>query len=171
VNHVIATRVRFALRHPEAGDGLARHLNRMPVVSECAVAWGERRIPVSKGRHHGGYASLFPCQPVLRFESELERRVLKQFASIPGCAALATQPVTIRFWLDGRSRRYTPDVLVVFEFVPKELAIIGFRRFTFVEVKPLGFAGDPADLWSARRQALEKALGIPLVRFPHRGGN
>lgn len=170
MNHILVKQLRMALRNPKAVDELLLHLETRRVPTNCHVTWGERHVPLSRGRHHGGYASLFPRQPVLRFESDLERRVLKQLAAVPTCIALATQPVTVRFRFNSRPRRYTPDVLVIFESVPTALAATGCRRFTFVEVKPPNFADNAPGLWSARCDALEETLGIPLVRLPQRGG-
>ena len=170
MNRTIEKQVRMALRHPKAAEELLLQVKNSRIPENCQVTWGERRVPVSRGRHHGGYASLFPRQPVLRFESDLERRVLKQFASVSACIALATQPVTIRFRFEGRTRRYTPDVLVILESVPDEWGAAGFQRFTLVEVKPLNFADDSPRLWSARCDAFESTLRIPLVRFPLNGG-
>lgn len=129
------------------------------------VAWGERRVPLSYGRHHTGRISTFVGQPLLRTESHLERLALQHFAGLPGCRALLTQPLTIRFDFRGTQRRYTPDLLVLLDPVPIDLARAGFDQLTLVEVKPVRARMD-IELWTARACALRDALGLALVRFP-----
>ena len=129
------------------------------------VAWGERRIPLSYGHHHGGRVSAFPGEPLLRTESHLERLALQHFAGLPGCRALLTQPLTIRFDFRGTRRRYTPDLLVLLDPVPVDLARAGFDPLTLIEVKPLRARMD-LELWTARACALREVLSLPLVRFP-----
>jgi len=166
MNHNIHKQVCFALRCPDATAELMQHLRQIRVPAEISIAWGERRIPLSKGRHHGGYVSLYPMQPVLRYESDEERRALKHLASLKESAAVATQPLTVRFKFNEKLRHYTPDALIVLTVVPAHLARAGFDQFTLVEVKPLDVPEDQPDLWRARRKALREALGMPLVRFP-----
>ena len=166
MHSTIQKQIRLALRHPDAVALLIQHLGQFHASSEFSIAWGARRVPLSRGRHHGGYVSLYPRQPVLRFESNEERRALKTLASMPESIAIATQPLTVRFSFNGKPRRYTPDALVVLTSVPTWLARAGFDRFTLVEVKPLDVPEDQANLWRARRKALRDTVGMPLVRFP-----
>lgn len=135
---------------------------------DTAVAWGERRIPLSHGWHHGGRVSAFPGEPLLRTESHLERSALQHFAGLPGCRALLTQPLTIRFDFRGTRRRYTPDLLVLLDPVPVDLSRAGFDQLTLIEVKPPRARMD-VELWAARACALRDALGLSLVRFPFFG--
>lgn len=171
MTHIISKGIRIALRCPRAVEELKLHLERNRVPdTDCQITWGERRIPLSRSRHHGGYVSVFEKQPVLRVESELERQVLKVFAAASECIALATQPITARFRFAGRVRRYTPDVLLVLASVPVHWKQAGIERFTLVEVKPIGAPQICPDLWAARCTAVRDALAMPLVRFPLQGG-
>lgn len=163
----LTQQVRFALRCPDAVETLAQHLQRHQKARNSQINWGARRVPLSKGRHHGGYASLFLNQPLLRFESELERRVLKALASMPQCMALATQPLTLRFQFGRGFRLYTPDILLVLDDVPTAWIQLGIERFTLIEVKPLDIVVSD-DLWKSRSRALRRGVGMPLIRFPLR---
>lgn len=162
----ISNKLRYSQRHPAALDDLHAHLKNVLVVPDAPVAWGERRIPLSRARHHGGYVSTFPGQPLLRFESELERQVLRFLASRQECMALATQPVTFWFPFNGQMRRYTPDILVVMKIVPQDWVDIGLERIALIEVKPPRFRKLDPVLWAARCLVAKRALDMPLIRFP-----
>lgn len=129
------------------------------------LKWGFRRVPLSRGRHHGGYVCAFRNQPILRVESALERRVLKALSADRACIALATQPVTIQWAWRGSLRRYTPDILVMFDVLPDRWQSSGMERSTLIEVKPDRFYVED-DLWRERIRIIRVALGIPLMRLP-----
>ena len=157
--------VRVAYRDANGQSLLFALLNQFLPPHRLPVTWGERRVPLSHGRHHGGRVSAFFGEPLLRTESHLERLALQHFAGLPGCKALLTQPLTIRFWYRGSQRRYTPDLLVLLDPVPVDLSRAGFDPLTLIEVKPLHARMD-LELWTARACALREALRLPLVRFP-----
>lgn len=87
--------LRIACRNPSTRDKLALLLKERGSAAGVELKWGFRRVPLSRGRHHGGYVCAFRGQPLLRVESALERHVLRALAADPGCEALATQPVTV----------------------------------------------------------------------------
>src|SRR5579859_3563273 len=59
-----------------------------------------------------------------------------RLARQPHLVAIHAQPFTLHYQDHGRRRRYTPDLLVVFEQVPRHLRRRGFDRWTAIEVKP-----------------------------------
>lgn len=48
----------------------------------------------------------------MAYESSLERAFLQQCDFDPSIADFQSQPFQLRYWLDGRERGYTPDVLI-----------------------------------------------------------
>ena len=157
--------LRIACRNPSVMDELAS-LQKPPADTvDVVLKWGFRRVPLSRGRHHGGYVSAFLGQPVVRVESVLERRVVKTLAAEPMCVAIATQPVTMQWVWNGMNRRYTPDVLVIFKHLPSAWQHLGMERISLVEVKPTRFSIDD-DLWTERVRIVKQSMGIPLVRLP-----
>ncbi|WP_184417470.1 hypothetical protein [Rhodanobacter sp. MP7CTX1] len=156
--------LRIACRNPSTKDELASLLKERIRTEGVELKWGFRRVPLSRGRHHGGYVCAFRCQPLLRVESALERHVLRALAADQGCVALATQPVTIQWTWRGTVRRYTPDVLVMLCDVPEPWSAVGLERLSLVEVKPTRFSVDD-DLWVERVRVIKEALNMPLVRL------
>lgn len=64
------------------------------------------------------------------FESSLERDWIEQLDFLPEVVALQVQPFTLKYDLDGRSRKYTPDVAAV--WAPGD----GSQETVIYEVKP-----------------------------------
>lgn len=156
--------LQIALRSSSMLDGLVSDINALEEKEEVEVRWGARRIPLSRGRHHGGYVCAFRGQPLLRVESALERRVIRALVAEPGCMALATQPMTIQWTWRDKVRRYTPDVLVMIDELPPAWRALGLDRLSLIEVKPARFFVDD-DLWLERIRVVQDALGMPLVRL------
>ena len=77
--------LRIACRNPSTRDKLALLLKERGSAAGVELKWGFRRVPLSRGRHHGGYVCAFRGQPLLRVESALERHVLRALAADPGC--------------------------------------------------------------------------------------
>jgi hypothetical protein len=69
-------------------------------------------------------------------ESALESQVVRYLSRQPLLVAIHAQPFTLHYQEQGRRRRYTPDLLVVFARVPRHLKRKGFDRWTAIEVKP-----------------------------------
>lgn len=128
--------LRVACRRPSMRAELNDFIQKLPGSEGIALRWGFRRIPLSHGRHHGGYVCAFRGEKLVRVESALERSVVKMLVADPACMAIATQPVTINWSWNGATRRYTPDILVIFEAVPERWRKLGFERLSIVEVKP-----------------------------------
>jgi hypothetical protein len=97
--------------------------------------WGARAIPLSRASHVCGRVPLAVTSSV-EVESQLERRVVRYLARQPHLVAIHAQPFTLHYSEQGRRRRYTPDLLVVFDRVPRHLLRRGFDRWTAIEVKP-----------------------------------
>jgi len=158
------TTLRIALRSSSVLDNLVSDVNAIQKKEGVDVHWGARRIPLSRGRHHGGYVCAFRGQPLLRVESALERHVLRALVAEPGCMALATQPMTIQWTWRGTVRRYTPDVLAMLCELPPSWRALGLDRLSMIEVKPARFSVDD-DLWVERVRIIQDVLGMPLVRL------
>jgi len=163
--NILRTRLRVACRNPSVLDEVAALIARPPASAVIGLTWGHRRVPLSRGRHHGGYVCAFRGQPLLRVESALERRVVKALASTPACVALVTQPVTVNWTWKGAVRRYTPDILVMFDEVPDEWRQLGLARLSLIEVKPARFTMNE-ELYAEHTRSIRAALGMPLVRLP-----
>lgn len=156
--------LRIALRSSSVLDNLVSDIKALEKKEGIDVRWGARRIPLSRGRHHGGYVCAFRGQPLLRVESALERHVLRALVAEPRCMALATQPMTILWTWRGTVRRYTPDVLAMLCEMPPSWRALGLDRLSLIEVKPARFFVDD-DLWAERVRVIQHALGMPLVRL------
>ena len=157
--------LRIAYRNSSAMDEFVVLRQGRTNNTGVELKWGFRRVPLSRGRHHGGYVCAFRNQPILRVESALERHVLKALSAEAACIALATQPVTIQWVWRGALRRYTPDILAMFDVLPDRWHASGMERSTLIEVKPDRFYVED-DLWRERIRIIRVALGIPLMRLP-----
>lgn len=128
------------------------------------VIWGVRKIPLSHGRHHIGRIVPRQGHSALAVESSEERLVALALAKRPQFQRLTSQPVTIWFNYQGRTRRYTPDFCAWFSpRAPKDLALRGAKRETFIEVKPAHRALIDPNTWSLLRQVVWAATAIPLI--------
>ena len=106
-----------------------------PTSSRYTLDWGARTIPLSRASHVCGRVPLVVKSSV-EVESQLERRVVRYLADQPHLIAIHSQPFTFHYHHEGHGLRYTPDLLVVFDRVPRRLRRRGFDRWTAVEVKP-----------------------------------
>jgi hypothetical protein len=123
------------------------------------LVWAFRVVPNARcGRHRTGYVVTWPGQPLLKCESQLERRVLHALASNSACVGLATQPLTLWYRWNGRNYRYTPDILGI--FTPSSATPPTVRLF---EVKPLARLAAFKTRLSRHSIALEKAVAMPLT--------
>src|ERR1700693_4918257 len=69
-----------------------------------------RRIPLSRRSHVIGFQAL--ATGLAEHESALERDFVTLSSFADAGAVVTSQPVTIRFEHEGRTRRYTPDFRV-----------------------------------------------------------
>lgn len=157
--------LRVACRNASMQDEFNRIVENTSAPDGVEVQWGFRRIPLSRGRHHGGYVCAFRGQPLVRVESNLERTVVKALAADPACALVATQPLSLWWRWKGVRRRYTPDILVAFDAVPDAWKTMGLERLSLVEVKPPRVE-IASDLEAEHARVIHAALGMPLVRLP-----
>lgn len=73
-------------------------------------------------------------QNAVAFESSLEQDFLLLLEFDRGVLRYASQPITIRWEIDGRKRRYTPDVLI--EYTADMMERYPHLKPTLFEVKP-----------------------------------
>lgn len=157
--------LKVAYRHPSVKDQVEAVLTTSSADPNITVLWNHRRVPLSYGRHHAGYLCAFRGQPMLRVESELERRVLRELADNPSCHALATQPATFEWHEAGRACRYTPDALALLDSPPAHWVAWGLNKLCLIEVKPPAVVIEP-QIWDQRCRVVAAALGLPLIRLP-----
>lgn len=157
--------LRMACRRPAVRAELSDMIDTMPVCENIVLRWGFRRIPLSRGHHHGGYVCAFRGEKLVRVESALERAVVKTLVADSACVAVVSQPVTIDWLWHSSRRRYTPDILVMFDVVPDPWRRLGFERTSIIEVKPTDVWID-SDLNTEHTRVVRMALGMPLIRLP-----
>jgi TnsA endonuclease N terminal len=123
-----------------------------------------RTIPPSHRSITGSLPTRFPARQ-LHYESKLERDFLILLEIDTGLEAITTQPVTLDLEVEGRRRRYTPDILATW-WVDAHFSY-GKRRVAF-EVKPLSILKrDYADLApklrAAKRYFASRGIGFRVV--------
>jgi hypothetical protein len=128
-----------------------------------AVEWQVRRIPLSYGKHSPGQLAVVPRPFSVPFESLLERDAIAFLSARPGFRFVAAQPLTISYVEKGVSRRYTPDLLVVFDPVGESLKSLGFKKWTIVEVKPASMAARDAAAIRERLDRVSRMTGLAGV--------
>lgn len=123
-----------------------------------------RIIPPSHRSITGSLPTRFPTKQ-LHYESKLERDLLIMLEIDTGIETLVTQPVTIDLVIEGRRRRYTPDILAVWW----DDARLPFGKSKVVfEVKPYAILKrDYADLAPKYRTAKSyfnaKGVGFRVI--------
>ena len=100
-----------------------------------------RRIPLSRRSHVTGFRPL--DGEAVEHESGLERDFVLLTRFLDPSAAITSQPITIMFESDGRTRRYTPDFRVV-----------SGGRSDLIEIK---YRADLRAQWARLRPAFEAA--------------
>jgi TnsA endonuclease N terminal len=108
-----------------------------------------RRIPLSRRPHVTGFQPL--ATGTAAHESALERDFVTLTSFLDAGAAITSQPMTISFVGNGRSRRYTPDFRVAWSDGRLDLVEIKYRadlRANWLQLKP-GFAA--ARCWIRER--------------------
>lgn len=135
-------------------------------VEPCCIQrilYDQRRVPLSYGRHMTGVHPARPDIGPVEFESQLEARAISLLARFTELAGLRSQPLTLVYRSRGSMLRYTPDFHVSLIRVPDELAVLGFERETYVEVKPWRRAAAQETLLARKFSALRQATGLPVV--------
>jgi hypothetical protein len=123
-----------------------------------------RTIPPSHRSITGSLPTRYPPRQ-LHYESKLERDFLILLEIDPGIETVVTQPITIDLVVDGRRRRYTPDVLAVWW---DDVALPHGRSRVVFEVKPYAILKrDYADLApkyrAARSYFAAKGVGFRVI--------
>lgn len=92
-----------------------------------------RHIPSSQ-RYLRGRVATVKSTDAVAFESSLEQDFLLLLEFDRGVLRYASQPIAIRWDIDGHKRRYTPDVLI--EYTKDMIERYPHLKPTLVEVKP-----------------------------------
>jgi TnsA-like endonuclease N terminal len=108
-----------------------------------------RRIPLSRRSHVTGFRPL--DGEAVEHESALERDFVLLTRFLDPSAAITSQPITITFESEGRTRRYTPDFRVVTG-----------RGSELVEIK---YRADLRAQWTRLRPAFEAARKTERFRI------
>lgn len=153
----------LAFAHRPLASSAVATMRAEPRPKLIAVQSGFRRVPLSYGRHHGGYAITWPGAPSVRVESAEEARVVHALVARPECRDIITQPLTAWYEWRGRIRRYTPDLAVTFSSVPRDLQAMGAESRCLVEVKPFGRERLTPAVWEAMCDVIRAATGRPLI--------
>lgn len=122
-----------------------------------------RRVPLSRGRHHGGRIFLNHDHEMVRVESHEEAVVAKVLGGRPDFCRLLSQPLTVWFRWQGRVHRYTPDLEVWLNPISARSCASALGAHFLVEVKPENWTGSGEGVWGARAKALNDAVGLPLI--------
>jgi len=101
-------------------------------------------------------------------ESDLEAEAVAFFTQQPDLAAIHSQPFTINYSDHGAPRRYTPDLLVVFNRLSRVLVQLGFQRWTVVEVKAASLLDANREDIARRLAAVRTLLGFATVLLTER---
>jgi hypothetical protein len=122
-----------------------------------------RRVRATKGGHIRGYEPLGAGRRSVVFESLLERAVIRALVRFPQLRDIRAQPMTVRYTLGGKLRRYTPDFLVLLSEVPPELKALGFGLHTIVEAKAAALFAFDRERVELGIRALIQARREPVV--------
>ncbi len=132
------------------------------------IAWSARTIPLSRARHACGRVPWQPAATAIDVESDLEARATRLLTRERGLVALHSQPFTL-FYRDGcRRRRYTPDLLAVFDRLSPSLVRLGFGRWTVVEIKPESKLDEVAEDLARHHRAVREQLGFATAIITER---
>jgi hypothetical protein len=126
---------------------------------------GVRRIPLSRRSHIIGFQALHPPGSV-EHESALERDFTTITSFRDASAKIVSQPITLSF-LDGpRSRRYTPDFLVLWSDGTSELIEVKYREDLKKQWRQLRPALIAARAWAQEHGATLRIATERTIRGP-----
>lgn len=131
-----------------------------PIITN--VDWRVRKVPLKKGSIRGFHPGVNGGSEI-QFESLLECQIISALADQPGLVNIESQPFTVHFQVDGRSHRYTPDLLVTFSEISSDLERRGFQRMTLVECKPRAKLQEVSQALCRARGAIQALTSIPLL--------
>lgn len=123
---------------------------------------GLRRIPLSRRSHVTGFRPA--STGCVEHESALERDFVTLTLFDDAGAEITSQPVTIRFEHDGRTRRYTPDFLVRSSDGTGNLVEIKYRADLRSQWERLRPAFDAARRWAAARDLRFRVVTESTIR-------
>jgi len=132
------------------------------------IAWSARTIPLSRARHACGRVPWQPPATAIDVESDLEARVTRLLTRDRGLVALHSQPFTLTYRDGHKRRRYTPDLLAVYDRLPPSLVRLGFGRWTVIEIKPQSKLDDVAEDLARHHGAIRKQLGFATAILTER---
>lgn len=147
-------------------DAVRKRLNTLNYALDVQIESihpQQRLVPISHSRHVRGWHPIGRGHLAVQFESKLEAKVISALVRLPEFVGIESQPVTVVYRQDGRIRMYTPDFLVHLNRVPKALARLGFRRETFVEVKPLLRASENEAVLAAKFEVIRQATASAIT--------
>lgn len=126
---------------------------------------GVRRIPLSRRSHIIGFQALHSPSST-EHESALERDFVTRVIFCDASARIVSQPITLSF-LDGpRSRRYTPDFLVLWSNGTSELIEVKYREDLKKQWRQLRPALIAARAWAQEHSATLRIATECSIRGP-----
>ena len=137
-------------------------------TKDAAIRWSLREIPLSYGKHVCGRVAWTPPPQSVPVESDLEAQAVAFFTQQPDLAAIHAQPFTITYSDHGAPRRYTPDLLLVYNRLSRVLVQLGFQRWTVVEVKAASLLDANREDITRRLAAVRALLGFATVLLSER---
>lgn len=127
-----------------------------------------RRIPLSRRSHVTGFRPL--AGEAIEHESGLERDFVTLVQFLDAGASIRSQPITIHFDAEGRSRRYTPDFHVAWSDGRTELIEIKYRadlRAQWRRLRPVFAAARRVAAQDSGRFRIVTESGIRGVLLDH----
>lgn len=137
-------------------------------TKDAAIRWSLRDIPLSHGKHVCGRVAWTPPPQSVPVESDLEAQAVAFFSQQPDLVAIHAQPFTINYSDHGAPRRYTPDLLLVYNRLSRVLVQLGFQRWTVVEVKAASLLDANREDIARRLAAVRALLGFATVLLTER---
>ena len=137
-------------------------------LMDVAIRWSLRDIPLSHGKHVCGRVAWTPPPQSVPIESDLEAQAVAFFSQQSDLAAIHAQPFTITYSDQGSPRRYTPDLLIVYNRLSRVLVQLGFQRWTVVEVKAASLLDTNHEDITRRLAAVRALLGFATVLLTER---
>lgn len=137
-------------------------------LSDPAVRWSARDIPLSHARHICGRVAWTPPPQSIPVESRQEAFALAFLLAQPDLVAVQAQPFTLSYMDGGEPRRYTPDFLVIYDRLSRVLTHLGFGLWTVVEVKPVARLQDEGPHILRRLEVIHATLGFAAVCLTER---
>jgi hypothetical protein len=140
-----------------------QHALASPSHLDANIRWSHRKIPLSYARHRCGRVAWTPEPQSIPVESKLEADLLAYLMVQGDLLAVHSQPFTLSYQDAGITRRYTPDFLLVFDRLTRQLVRWGFAPWTVVEIKPATDLERHIAEVKRRLEAVHAQLGLAAV--------